>query len=52
MANLNFPSASSQKVTGVWGGLQGLLDEGALYLANNTTIGTAIATTTDRKSVV
>jgi len=46
MANLNFPSASSQKVTGVWGGLQGLLDEGALYLANNTTLGTAIATTT------
>ena len=46
-ANQNFPSLGSQKVVDVWTpALQGLLDEGSLFVATNTTIGTAIATTT------
>lgn len=46
-ANLNFPVAAAQKVVDIWTpSLQGLLDEGSLYVATNTTVGTPIATTT------
>lgn len=46
-ANLNFPSLGSSKVVDVWTpAQQGLLDEGSLFVATNTTIGTPIATTT------
>lgn len=46
-ANLNFPAAGASKVVDIWTpSLQGLLDEGCLYVATNTTVGTPIATTT------
>ncbi len=46
-ANLNFPALGSSKVVDVWTpSLQGLLDEGSLFVATNTTVGTPIATTT------
>lgn len=47
MANVLFPNANSQKVMSLWGaGYQSLVDEGAVFLATNPTMGTAIATTT------
>lgn len=45
-ANMNFPYAGSQKVANIWNDLNALLDEGSIFVATNTTVGTAIATTT------
>jgi hypothetical protein len=46
MANVLFPSASSQKVANVWGNAQALADEGSFYVATNATPLTAIAMVT------
>lgn len=45
-ANNNYPVAGSQKVANIWNDLNGLLDEGSIFIATNPTPGTPIATTT------
>jgi len=46
MANVNFPSNSSQKVQNLWNSDYALADEGGYYLSTNPVSGTAIAMTT------
>jgi hypothetical protein len=52
MANVNFPTNNSQKVTPMWPSLHSLLDEGSLFIVTSTNAasgqaaGTGIATTT------
>lgn len=46
MANVNFPTAASQKVANVWNTSHSLADEGSYFIATNPTILTVIATTT------
>ena len=46
VANPNCSSTSSVKSVQIFNDLQGLLDEGSLFVATNATPGTAVATTT------
>ena len=46
MANVNYPTANSQKVVNVWNNDCGLSDEGGYFITTNPTVGTAIAMTT------
>lgn len=46
MANVNFPSNSSQKVANLWNNEYALADEGGYFIATNPTVGTPIAMTT------
>ena len=46
MANVNFPTNSSQKVQNLWNGDYALADEGGFFVTTNPTTGTAIAMTT------
>ena len=46
MANVQFYTSQSQKVSNLWNGDTGLADEGSFYIATNPTVGTGIATTT------
>lgn len=46
-ANVNYPTANSQKTTSIWGGTDtAACDEGSYFVVTNPTPGTVIATTT------
>jgi hypothetical protein len=46
MANIQFPTASAQKIAGIWNSDHALVDEGSYFVALTPTAGTGVAMTT------